>query len=146
MPFYNYKCPSCSTTKEVLCGIKDDPEIKCVACSVTMDKVFTADSVMGHVRGSTPGKAYKESKIRRKRHAEMGVKQIERHGGKTRLVPNVNGEETGTWREAALLAKDAGKDTTGFKAQAVTEKDTQNSSGINEKNWKKAKEIARNVM
>lgn len=146
MPFYDYKCPHCQAAKEVFCGIKDKPEVVCSDCKGIMEKSFTADSVMSHVRGSTPGKAYKESKVRRKRNAELGVKQIERHGGATHLVPNVDGTETGSWREAALLAKDAGKDTAGFKAQAETEKNTQNSRGINEKNWKKAKEIARNVM
>jgi hypothetical protein len=111
-----------------------------------MTKVFNKDSVLGHVRGSTIGKALKESKLRRKRNAELGVRQIERYGGQSRLVPNVEGVEVDSWKDAAKLASDSGKDASGYKAQAETEKHTQNSAGVDERKWKKAKEIARNVM
>lgn len=142
MPFYDYSCASCHTTREVVRSIKDSSEVICTECGVTMHRVLRADTVLGHVRGSTIGKAYKESKLRRKRNAELGVKQMERHGGATKLVPNVGGEEVGSWREAALMAKDLGKNTAGYSANAEAEKHTQNSRGIDERAWKKAKEAA----
>lgn len=143
MPFYDYTCV-CGNIKEKMHGIKEQPEVLC-DCGKRMMKAFNAGEVLGHVRGSTPGKAYKESKIRRKKNAELSVKQLERHGGKSRLVPNVAGEETTSWREASLLAADKGLDTTVHKAMAEKEKFTQNSAGIDERRWKKEKEKAKNI-
>ena len=142
MPLYDYSCTACQTTREVMRGIKDNSEVICTGCGSSMSRVLRADTVMGHVRGSTIGKAYKESKLRRKKNAELGVKQMERHGGATRLVPNVGGEEVGSWREATLLAKDQGKDTSKYSANAEVETHTNNSRGIDERAWRKAKEVA----
>lgn len=148
MPFYDFKCSTGEDhgTKEVFCGIKDTPEVACEVCGSAMTKSFTPAAVMGHVRGSTLGKAYKEQKVRRKRNAELGIKQLEKHGGASKLVPNVAGEETSTWKEASMLARDSGKDDTVYKKMAEAEAHAQNSRGIDERKWKKAKEIARNVM
>ena len=142
MPFFDYTCNSCSATVEVARGIKDTSDVICKGCGSIMTKLLRADRVLGHVRGSTIGKAYKESKIRRKKNAELGVKQLERYGGATKLVPNVGGEEVGSWREAALLAKDRGNKTDAYVAQAEAEKFKDNSRGIDERVWRKAKEAA----
>ena len=144
MPFYDYNCV-CGAIQEAFHGISESPDVLCKECGLKMIKAFNAGEILGHVRGSTPGKAFKESKIRRKRNAELGVKQIERHGGKSKLVPNVAGEETGSWKEASMLAADKGLDTTIHKAMAEKEKFTQNSAGIDERRWKKAKDQAKHV-
>ena len=139
MPIYQYSCP-CGVKKDVLHGFSEKPALPCAMCGTTMSKDFAPSEVPGHVRGSTPSKAWKESRVRRKRNAELGLKQIERYGGGSKLVPNVGGEELGSWKDAALVAKDQGKDTSEFLKLAEKEKHQQNSRGIDERKWKAAKD------
>lgn len=143
MPIYQYSCP-CGSTKDVLHGFAERPAQSCAICGTAMSKDFAPTEVLGHVRGSTPSKAWKESRVRHKRNAVLGLKQIERYGAGSKLVPNVGGEELGSWKEAALVAKDKGKDTSEFLKLAEKEKFQQNSRGIDERKWKAAKEEVRN--
>lgn len=142
MPLYQYSC-TCGEKKDVLRSFTDTSEQVCL-CGLGMTKDF-APSMLGHVRGSTPAKAYKEKRVRAKRNAELGVKQIERYGCGSSLVPNVDGEETGSWSDAAKLAKEGGKDTSQYVALAAVEKNKQNSRNIDEVKWKAAKEHLRQV-
>jgi hypothetical protein len=121
-------------------GISATPEVLCASCGVQLSREFAPTETLGHVRGSTPSKAWKESRVRKKRNAELGVKQIERYGGGSKLVPNVGGVEVDSWKDAALLAKDQGKDVSKFNELAEAEKHQKNSRGIDERKWKKAKE------
>lgn len=137
MPLYQYSC-TCGKKKDVIRSFSDNSDEVC-ECSLTMSRDF-APSLLGHVRGSTPSKAYRESRVRMKRNAELGVRQIERYGSGSTLVPNVGGQEVGTWADAAKLAKSEGKDVAKFEKMAEQEKNRQNSRGLDEAKWKKAKE------
>jgi hypothetical protein len=59
----------------------------------------------------------------RKKNERLKVKQSEkaREAPEYRLVPNVNGEEVGSWREAAKYAKSKGLATEAYQAMAENE-------------------------
>lgn len=92
--------------------------------------------------GFTVTKQMKEAQYRRKRNAELGVKQIERYGtnGGASLVPNVGGTEVASWEEARRLAAEQGKSTKAYDRLIEVESRSQNSRKIDEGKWKKAKE------
>ena len=142
MPTYQYTCPECAVTADVLRGISDKSPENCKQCGKPMTRDFVPGGV-GHVRGSTPAKGYKESRLRVKRNADLGVRQIERHGSGPSIIPNVDGVETGSWAEAAKLAKESGKRTALYNEMAEKEKHRDNSRGLDERKWKKLKEEKR---
>jgi putative FmdB family regulatory protein len=144
MPTYQYSC-ACGVKKDFFHGINEKPALACASCGEALSRDFTPTETLGHVRGSTPAKAWKESRVRKKRNADLGVKQIERYGAGSKLVPNVGGQEVGSWKDAALLAKDQGKDTSKFLEMAEKEKSCNNSRGLDEKKWKELKEIKKAV-
>jgi putative FmdB family regulatory protein len=141
MPLYQYSC-ECGESKDVVRSFSDKSPVECPQCREEMSRDFTP-SAIGHVRGSTPSKAFKESRVRKKRNAELGVKQIERWGSGSKLHPNIDGQEVDSWETAAKIAAERGKDTTKFKELAEAEKHSQNSRGIDERKWKQAKEELR---
>ena len=99
------------------------------------------------VKGPTVGKYYKEDRLRRKKNAELDVKQFERYGGQNKLVPNVNGEEVGTWQEASKIVKDKGvRSLKKFDKFLTEEKNSQNSERVNEVRLKRLREKAKNVI
>ena len=141
MPTYQFSC-KCGSTEEIFRGVLETTPVSCPSCGLAMAKDFTP-STIGHMRGSTPSKGYKETRVRKKRNAALGVKQMERYGTGAKLIPNVDGEETNTWSEASKLAREKGKDVKQFEKLAEQEKHTQNSRGIDERKWKEAKEMKR---
>ncbi len=144
MPTYRYRCSSeCGEEKVVIHGIKEEPEILCPACGSTMCRAITASSAGVVMKGMTPSKAWKEARYRKKRHAELGVRQIERYGHGPSLIPNIGGEETGTWLEAAKLAEEKGLDSKKFEELAHKEKTGVRSMGVDDSKWKAAKEDKR---
>jgi hypothetical protein len=86
--------------------------------------------------------AWKEKRYRVKKNARLDLKQMERYGtsGGASLVPNVGGEVTESWSDAAKLARDSGKDTLTYQKKIADEKSTSKLSGINDVKWKSAKD------
>ena len=125
MPEYVYKCPSCGARFERTLGIKDRNDPQQCDCGVTAAKVV-AGEVGAVLRGDVwPGKAQKLKAQMAARRARVGrreseLKQEAPPGGT--LVPNVDGEQTDSWGEAAKLASSKGKDSTGYKRRARREK------------------------
>jgi putative FmdB family regulatory protein len=149
MPRYDYKCPSCGTVEEVIHSIKQDPEIVCPVCApegnaVVMQRLISGGG--GFILGSTETMGWKENRLRVKKNAELGLKQMERYGSTgTSLVPNVGGETVATWSEAQKLARDKGKNADSYNAKVEVEKFTSKTSGVNDLRWKAAKETRRSV-
>jgi hypothetical protein len=63
------------------------------------------------------------SQMRRK-NERLGAREREMKGDGTvpQLVPNVGGERTESWSDAAKLAKDRGHDASGYEHRAREEK------------------------
>ena len=87
--------------------------------------------------------AWKEKRQRIKKSAQLEIKQMERYGKSSgELVPNVAGETTESWSDAAKLARDKGKDTMTYQGKIADERSTSKESGVNDKKWKAAKDKA----
>jgi len=107
---------------------KSDVAESCPDCDGDTKRLITGCGIIfkGDDWASKNGRI--ASQMRAKR-ADLGVKQeaLRRDtniGG--RLVPNVEGERTDSWSEAAKLAKDKGKDIAGYEnMQAKVKADTK---------------------
>jgi len=137
MPTYIFKC-ECGSKEEVFRSITNKDPVPC-SCGLEMQKEFAGGGTF-FVEGSTPSKAWKEKRVRHKRNAELSLKQIERYGSGPSLTPNIGGVEVDTWDDAKALAKESGINTEGYDDKIQDSQNRDNSQGIDEVKWKKAKE------
>lgn len=142
MPTYEYRCPDCGNIQEEIHSIKSDPVIYCGVCDNEEPLSRIISNNMGGfvVKGDSPTKLWKESRYRRKKNADLELKQIERYGNGPTLQPNVAGQETESWSDAQKLAKEAGIDPSTYNSYVEIEKNTGSSSNIDDRKWAKAKE------
>jgi putative FmdB family regulatory protein len=142
MPTYEYRCESCSTVREELHSIKVTPEFFCDDCEAPkpLKRIISNNPGGFVVKGDSPTKLWKESRLRHKKNADLEVKQIDRYGSGPKLQPNVAGQETESWTDAQKLAKEAGIDTTTYNKHVTDEKSVSSKSNIDDRKWKKAKE------
>jgi len=143
MPAYDYKCDVCGTVQEVIHSIKSDPVIECPKCSqrdakIPMTRVISGGA--GFNLGSTESMAWREKRNRIRNNAKLELKQVERWGTQNKLVPNVGGEVTGNWSDAAKLAHEKGKDSLSYTKKVVEERSTSKESGVNDAAWKAARD------
>lgn len=137
---YDYKCTKCGKIEEQYHGMKESPEFKCSACGEPSERIFTINRTGFIIRGEAPSKVFREKNYRQKRNADLGVRQLERYGSGPQVVPNVGGEEVGSWSEASRLAKDKGLRTDTYEPLINKEKKISKISGMDDTKWKKAKE------
>lgn len=145
MPIYTFICPSCSETKSVARMMSDNSNVIC-DCGVTMSRNYGSIRKVGVVVDGppSPSQAWRDERMRRKRHLDIGVRQIEEHSYKSgRAVPNVGGEEFDSWGEAQKYAKEKGYDAKSFDALVEKEKLTNNSGNADDRKYKEAVEARR---
>jgi len=127
MPTYDYECQSCDLPFVIEMRMSEYDSKKkppCPTCQ-SLDKIvriFTPPMI------NFPGDGWA---TKNNRIAGQMRKKNERLDSKTRdlkgdgfvpqLTPNVNGEEVRSWGDAAKLAKDLGKDTSGYDTRARKE-------------------------
>jgi len=144
MPTYDYKCDNCGFVKEVIHRITEDPVISCPECAKRDAKIPMTRQISGGAGfnlGSTEAMAWREKRHRVRKNAELDLRQMEHWGStKPKLVPNVGGETTQNWSDAAKLARDKGRDSSSYEVKAEVEKATSKESGVNDKAWKSAKD------
>ena len=123
MPIYTYHCSSCDHEFEELLSVAkgDDPQ-SCPECTGMAHKVIAGCNfnLPGDGWVSKNGRINKQMREKNKKLAAKEEEQ-KRGGLVPSLVPNVGGEQTGSWRDAAKLAKDKGKDTTAYAKKAREE-------------------------
>lgn len=118
MPSYSSRCEGCGALHPVRLSFSDYDAVKLgvkvLECSTCQGKVvldFNPGDVTFVLRDGESGgwtsKAMKENKWR-SRHREVMAKREKDHVFKSKLVPNFQGEETGTWREAQAVARNEG--------------------------------------
>ena len=142
MPTYEYRCGSCNHVQEELHSIKSEPDIFCEECESVKPLTRMISNNPGGfvVKGDSSTKLWKESRLRRKKNADLELKQIERYGNGPKLQPNVAGQETESWSDAQKLAKEAGIDPKTYDSHVSVEKNTSSTGNIDDRKWKKAKE------
>ena len=130
MATYGYRCDACELEFDVTKPMSESstPEA-CPECEgetrklvLQVGTVFKGDDwatknnrVAGQMRAKRDATGRRQEELRRDTNI----------GG--RLVPNVGGEQVDNWGEAGRLAKDKGKDTSGYEKMAVKEKADQKS-------------------
>lgn len=116
MPIYNTKCESCTTELEQklsfeVFGKLQNGEIK-LTCSCGGNTVLKFDpstvkfSMHDGPSGGWTSKAAKENNYRKSRNVDLD-RRTRDHVSKKNLVPNYNGIETPTWRDAQAEAQAA---------------------------------------
>ena len=141
MPTYEYLCHKCEKVVEIVHSIKESPVITCDDCPDEVMERLISHNIGGFViKGDSPSKVVKETGIRRRKNADLGVRQLERYGSGPKAVPNVGGTETETWSEAVKLAKDKGLKTETYEPMIEKEKKISKVSGMDDTKWKKAKD------
>jgi predicted nucleic acid-binding Zn ribbon protein len=115
MPTYSTRCDACQQAASIRLSFVDYESVKmgvksleCSACQGKVIIQFNPGDVSFVLKDGESGgfvsKAMKENKYRA-RHREVMAKRERDHVFKTKLIPNYNGMETGTWKEAREEAR-----------------------------------------
>jgi len=120
MPIYDFQCQSCQHTFERMLSVAEGGEPQaCPECGSEDSKKLVVP-----VNFNLPGDnwASKNNRIAgqmRDKNRKLAAKEQEQKdaGLVPTLVPNVGGERCDSWTDAKKLAKEKGKDTSGYEAQ-----------------------------
>jgi putative FmdB family regulatory protein len=127
MPTYPYECQACEHhfEFEMRISLYDSKVVyPCPKCeSADTRRIITVP----YVTFSGDGWASKNNRVAgqmRQKRARLSDKERDMKGDGfvPQLVPNVEGEHTSTWSDAAKLAQDRGKDPSGYVTRARKEK------------------------
>lgn len=121
MATFDFLCPACQNVQEEWVSrpsLADGIHPPCGKCGVPTSKTFIASNFKGQLvlAGNWDSKLAKESKYRAKRSQEMAVRQRDNNHS-PKLIPNVNGEQVDSWRDAKKLASEKGLNTTHYDAK-----------------------------
>jgi putative FmdB family regulatory protein len=124
MPTYTYRCEPCDVDFDELIPLAkyQDPQ-PCPTCEAMSPRIvgsFPGTIFRGDGWSSKNGRVASQMAENRKR---AGTKQqeLKMDGAVPQLAPNVGGERTDSWSDAAKLAKSKGKDTSGYDRLARKE-------------------------
>jgi putative FmdB family regulatory protein len=121
MPTYSFKCPACSHPFDrTLSMSARDTAQACPLCQTIATKIIP-EEIGTVLRGDAwVGKNVRLREQMARRRASVGMREeaFLREGPQCKLVPNVDGEEVDSWKEATKLAASVGKDTTLYKRKA----------------------------
>lgn len=116
MPIYTYRCDPCELDFEQQLPLAryDEPQ-PCPTCTLIARKTVTQISFTLKGDGWA-GKANRVKGQMAEKNQRLDAKTAEMKGdgAGVKLVPNVGGERTDTWKEAGKLAASKGKDPTGY--------------------------------
>lgn len=110
---YDFVCKSCAVVSTFDMSVDEFTEqknsMRCVPCGGELEFKFDAKSVDFCFAGDAwPDKNYREKEYRKGRSSYLAARQS-KNNHVPKLVPNFNGEETSTWKEAQQEAHAAGK-------------------------------------
>ena len=121
MPIYNYFCEKCDKTFDEMLKVADyqTPQ-PCPSCKELAPRMLEAPGL------NFPGDGWMTKNLRVEKQMRENRNRVGRRSNQRKLdgalpsmVPNVGGEETKTWSEAARLAQDKGLDPTGYVEKAL---------------------------
>ena len=123
IPVYTYFCDPCDEPAERTLPISryDEPQT-CETCGGSLRRTV-ARTNFNLAGDGWPSKniRVKDQMAAKNRVLDAKMAEKKNDGVGIKLTPNVGGEVTGTWREAAQLAASQGKDPTGYVAKASKE-------------------------
>ncbi len=79
MPAYDYKCPECGFTDEVIHGMSESPEYECPDCHLVMKKVFATFNMKKgreRIKGFINDRQRRELEIKQELRESYGVEQV----------------------------------------------------------------------
>jgi len=120
MPIYTFQCSACDNEFEELLSVAEGEEPQeCPKCKGEAHKIIAGCNfnLPGDGWASKNGRIAGQMRDKNKKLAAKEEEQ-KRGGLVPTLVPNVGGERTDSWSDAAKLAKDKGKDTTAYEKKA----------------------------
>ena len=106
MPVYFYECDACVHVFEEWASMSGYKDIKpaCPRCNEPSHNVFVPSvpqvAFKDGPSGSWPSKGQRFQKHREQASEAAAKRQRDRYGDFNKLVPNYNGKETESWREA----------------------------------------------
>lgn len=128
MPTYPYECQSCEHQFELVMKMSEyDTSVKppCPECGAEERsvRIFTPPMINFSGDGWTTKNNRVAGQMRRK-NERLAEKEREQKGDGAipTLQPNVGGERTETWSDAAKLARSKGKDASGYESYARKER------------------------
>ena len=135
MPTYEYKCSDCGHQEDIVHSIKETPDFYCPKCKdngkeIRLERLIGLSQFI--IKGGSEAIHWKEKRLKMKKNAELGVKQIDRYGTGSPLKPNVAGVETDSWSDAAKLAREAGINTTSYEPMIEKEKRTSKINKVDD--------------
>ena len=120
MPTYSYACPKCQNHFDRRLALSDRDIAQACSCGEIGAKILSTPTFVLQGDGWT-GKNIKIQNQMKAKNRRLGGKSKDLPTQK--MVPNVGGEETGTWLEAKHLAAAKGmKDTSSYDAAVRKEK------------------------
>jgi putative FmdB family regulatory protein len=124
MAIYEYQClnEECGEEFELLLPMSecDTPQV-CPVCGADTEKLVSQSDFILKGDGWF-GKAHRVEGQMLKRREKVKQKMRDHVDPGYTSVPNVNGEETGTWSEAKKLAKDKGLNASSYDSMIQKEK------------------------
>jgi len=129
MPTYEYLCESCGEAFEVLMLMSKHSEVgkdmECPKCGTKPARQLISGGAGFILKGDGwTGKDLKINQQMTEKNRRLDARQTERkrEGPSVTLIPNVGGERTESWSDAAKLAQSQGKDPSGYESHARSEK------------------------
>ena len=119
MPRYEFTCPKCETQFDRVLSFADRDQPQACTCGEAAKKALGTPNFVLRGDGWT-GKNIKIQGQMTAKNRHLTHKSKDRPTDK--LVPNVGGEEVGSWKEAKHVAASKGKDTSSYDALIRKEK------------------------
>ena len=121
MPNYAFKCTSCSHEFDLMLKLADHASPQaCPECQNGTERVLQAPNFVLAGDGWL-GKNLRIRDQMKAKNRRLDAKSRELPQGQ-KLVPNVDGEEVGSWKEASHLAASKGKNVASYATQVQQEK------------------------
>ena len=124
MPTYSYRCNKCNTEFDRVLRIANykDPQ-DCPECGEGQAQKLVVPVNFNLPGDGFPGKNNRIAGQMVRKNRRIDLKQNEKkfYESPLTLVPNVEGERTDSWVDAAKLARDKGKDSSGYEKRAKKE-------------------------
>lgn len=125
MPMYSYHCEPCTLDFDEMGKIAEHrAPTTCPQCGMLSERTLGEFPGFILVGDGWPGKNNRISGQMARKNARLAMKEREQKGDGMvpSLVPNVGGERTDSWSEAAKLARSQGRDSSGYETYARKEK------------------------
>jgi predicted nucleic acid-binding Zn ribbon protein len=123
MPRYSYICQEHGVQTHSFAIGQAPDNLKCSVCGLVCSRDFSNTSF--HLKGDGwfgKNVILREQMALKNKRLESKENQIKKDGFLPKLVPNVNGEEVGSWDEAKKLASSKNLDTSGYDTKIQEEK------------------------